>query len=277
MLVHEIEGWGANQVVLGEHVFTSADTVHPGGAAMRNGGSPATLLIFAAIAAATSTIRLAPGILIAGLRHPVVLAKEAATLDQLSDGRLDLGLGGGWLKAEFDVLDIPFDERFARLEESIRVCRTIWAERPASFDGRFVSFEEIFAAPEPVAPRIPIWIGGRDSHHTARRIAELGDAWVTSEVIDIDTIANGRRLIHDACTRVGRDPSRIRLRATIAGGVDPASVSVDRARFLRDHARRLVDRGATDVTVALARWATSMAHAEELVGSLVADLATLRD
>ncbi len=112
------------------------------------------------VAAATSRLRLATGILILPQRNPVVLAKELATLDHLSAGRLDLGVGIGWLAEEFDALGVPFDERAARTDESVAAMRALWTEDRASFEGTFTRFRDCIVRPRPAQGTVPIHVGG---------------------------------------------------------------------------------------------------------------------
>ena len=108
-------------------------------------------------AAATSSIGLATGVLLLPEHNPVVVAKQAATLDTLSGGRLTLGVGVGWSREEFDALGVPFERRGARTEEYVAAMRTLWRDDVASFDGEFVSFDSVRVNPKPLhGRRIPI-------------------------------------------------------------------------------------------------------------------------
>src|SRR6476620_8322539 len=111
---------------------------------------PDPLIWLTYVAAATSTIRLATGILILPQRNPVVLAKETATLDQLSGGRLLLGIGVGWLKEEFDAIGVPFAERGARTDEAVTALRALWTQDAATHHGRFSDFTDCVLRPHPV-------------------------------------------------------------------------------------------------------------------------------
>lgn len=135
------------------------------------------------VAGATSKIRLGTSILLPALRQPVLAAKMLASLDVLSGGRLVLGVGAGWLEAEFKLLGIEeFDRRGRLLDETIAVWRTLWADRKPSFEGEFFSFEEMVFDPLPSQrPGPPIWIGGH-SPPALRRAARLGDGWHAARV-----------------------------------------------------------------------------------------------
>ncbi len=110
---------------------------------------PDPLIWLAYVAAATSTIRLATGILILPQRNPVTLAKEVATLDQLSGGRVELGVGVGWLEEEFDAIGIPFTERGKRTDDHIEALRALWSQSPATYHGDYSSFADVYSRPAP--------------------------------------------------------------------------------------------------------------------------------
>jgi probable F420-dependent oxidoreductase len=129
------------------------------------------------LAAATTKIRLGTGIIILPQRNPLVLAKELASLDVLSGGRLDFGVGVGYLEPEFRALGAPFEERGAVTDEYLAAMREIWTSGAPSFAGRFVSFSDIQSRPQPVQqPTPPIHIGGR-SRSAFRRAVERGNGW----------------------------------------------------------------------------------------------------
>ena len=112
------------------------------------------------VGAHTSTIRLATGILILPERNPVVLAKQLGTMDALTGGRVDLGIGVGWLREEFDAVGIPWERRGARTDEYVAAMRTLWGGDNVSFDGDFVSFDRVSSNPKPVDGSVPIVVGG---------------------------------------------------------------------------------------------------------------------
>jgi len=127
-------------------------------------------------AAHTTTLRLATGILIATQRNPVITAKAVATLDRLSGGRIDLGVGVGWLEEEFNALGVPFAARGKRLDEHIDAMRALWTQDKASFHGEFVDFANCISRPRPVNDTVPIVIGGH-TKAAARRAGARGDAF----------------------------------------------------------------------------------------------------
>ena len=112
------------------------------------------------VAARTTKIKLATGILILPQHNPVICAKQVATLDHMSGGRVILGIGVGWLKEEFDALGVPFEERGARTDDYIRALRTLWSQDVATYQGKYVSFHDVYMRPKPVRREVPIIIGG---------------------------------------------------------------------------------------------------------------------
>ena len=212
-IAHDIEAAGADQLVLSEHVTLGAGGIldhGPGGGPFPFPPDelyPEPLTALAAISGATRTARLCTNILIGPLRPAVLLAKTAATVDALSGGRLELGLGTGWYEREFNALGVPFARRGLRLEEQIKACRALWSGRPASFEGETVSFRDMVCAPAPIQPGgIPIWLGGEPTPATARRVAALADGWTVIGSTPPAQVAAGVALIHRARADVAQVP-----------------------------------------------------------------------
>ncbi len=127
----------------------------------------------------TNQIRLGTNILLAALRRPVVLAKTAATLDVLSGGRLDLGVGVGWQREEYDAAGLDFDGRGALLDETLAVCQTLWREQRATFDGDALQLRRHPPDAEArAAGGVPIWVSGTVNAAVLRRLARFGSAWI---------------------------------------------------------------------------------------------------
>jgi probable F420-dependent oxidoreductase len=213
---------GIDQLVLPDHVVmgTRLDR-YPFGPKFPYGPEepwlePLTTL--AAVAAVTQRIRLATGVLIAPLRPAVLVAKTAATLDVLSRGRVDLGVGTGWQPEEFDALGVPFVGRTARMDDLVRACQALWTEDPpASFTSASVSFRDVWCEPRPLQRGgIPVWFGGGANEATARRIAELGVGWMPIGVMPRDELASAIDLFRGAFERAGRDPHTLGVRAGLA-------------------------------------------------------------
>ncbi len=169
---------------------------------------PLVALSFAA--AATTSIRVATGVLLLPEHNPVVVAKQAASLDRLSGGRLDLGVGIGWSREEFDALGVPFARRAARTAEYVAAMRAVWRDDPASFHGEFVDFDAIRVNPKPARGRLPVVLGG-NGDAALRRVAAWGDGWYGFNLADAGEAAERASAIRDLCRRGGRDAAELRL------------------------------------------------------------------
>jgi probable F420-dependent oxidoreductase len=162
-------------------------------------------------AAATTTIGIATGVLLLPEHNPVLVAKQAATLDTLSGGRLTLGVGVGWSREEFDALGVPFERRAARTAEYVAAMRTLWRDDVASFDGEFVSFDSVRVNPKPVTDsRIPIALGG-NSDAALRRAVAWGDGWYGFNLDGVHEVAERIDFLHRLCADSGRDRAGLRL------------------------------------------------------------------
>ena len=138
---------------------------------------PFTVLTW--VAAQTDRVRLGTNIMIAPLRRPVVLAKELATLDVLSGGRVDLGVGVGWQKEEYDAAGLDYSRRGKLLDHTLAVMQTLWREQRASYEDEFLSFDAIHQMPKPLqAGGVPIWVSGTLNDNVVRRLARFGSAWI---------------------------------------------------------------------------------------------------
>lgn len=129
------------------------------------------------IAAHTKRVRLGSGIIVLPLRNPVLLAKELASVDVVSGGRLIVGVGAGWMAPEFEALGVPMEERGARMDDALRAMRALWTSEHPEYQGKFSSFSKVAAYPQPVQrPMPPIVIGG-DSPPALRRAVTMGNGW----------------------------------------------------------------------------------------------------
>jgi len=182
---------------------------------------PDPLIWLTWVAAATERIHLGTGILILPQRNPLVLAKEVATLDDLSGGRVELGIGVGWLREEFDALGIPFEGRGARTDETIDIMRKVWDADHVTHDGDLLSFSGVSVNPKPVRDRrVPIHVGGH-SRKAAERAGRLGDGFIPGEGDLAELIDVMRQTAADA----GRDPEAIEVSSGSAEvfGSDPVA------------------------------------------------------
>ena len=195
---------------------------------------PDPLIWLAFVAAAAPKLRLGTCILIVPQRNPLVLAKELATLDKLSGGRVELGLGVGWLKEEFEALGVPWDRRGARNDEYIAAMRALWAAPNAEFHGEFVDFEPVTCSPRPVNGSIPVIVGG-DTDAAVQRAVRIADGYFPGEG-DFERLSALLGRLHKAADEAGRDPESIAINAIFgvqmtdpAAGVEQmASLGVDR-------------------------------------------------
>src|SRR3981189_2396369 len=170
---------------------------------------PMIALAFAA--AASSRIAVATGVLLLPEHNPVVVAKQAASLDRLSGGRLTLGVGVGWSREEFDALGVPFERRAARTAEYVAAMRTLWRDDVASFDGEFVRFDSVRVNPKPfVDRRIPVVLGG-NSDAALRRVVAWGDGWYGFNLDGVQEVAERIDFLQRLCDDSGRDRAELRL------------------------------------------------------------------
>lgn len=167
---------------------------------------PDPLIWMSYVAARTETIKLGTGILILPQHRPVITAKQVATLDVMSGGRVLLGIGVGWLKEEFDAIGASFDDRGARTDEYVAVLRALWREERPSFQGRFVRFDGAYCRPQPTAGSVPIHVGGH-SKAAARRAGRLGDGFFPARGLPWELIDLARATATDN----GRDPADLEI------------------------------------------------------------------
>jgi len=156
-------------------------------------------------AAVTETIQLATGIALVTERDPILMAKQAATLDRLSNGRLVLGVGAGWNREEMEHHGTVFADRWKLLRERVLAMKTIWREDEAEFHGDFVDFDPIWSWPKPARSGGPPVLVGASSKYVFDRIAEYGDGWMPIDGRNDALLADGVRLLRGACERAGRD------------------------------------------------------------------------
>ena len=191
-LATESEARGIESLWVAEHVvlFDDYEPEYPyddGGRfpATADSGILEPLTSLAFLAAHTSTIRLGTGILLLPQRNPVYTAKEVANVDWLSGGRVDLGIGVGWCKEEFDAVNVSWPKRGKRTDEYIEVMRSLWTEDVSSYSGEFYELDKARMYPKPAQERLPIHIGG-ESEAAMNRAARLGDGWYTFNRLPAD-------------------------------------------------------------------------------------------
>ncbi|MCE3552014.1 LLM class F420-dependent oxidoreductase [Pseudonocardia sp. RS11V-5] len=188
------------------------------------------------VAAATSTIDVATGVLLLPEHNPVVVAKQAATLDSLCGGRLTLGVGIGWSREEFEALGVPFARRGARTDEYVAAMRAVWREDVASFVGEFVHLDSVRVNPKPVRARtIPIVFGG-NSDSALRRVAALGDGWYGFNLDGVADVAQRLEFLGARCRESGRDIAELKLAVALRSPQD-------------DDVAKLADLGVTEMVI----------------------------
>ena len=202
------------------------------------------------VAAETKTIRVGTGICLVPERNPLTTAKEVATLDKLSGGRFDFGVGVGWLEEEFTALGVPWSRRGARTREYLQVMKKLWTEEETAFRGEFCSFPSIRSYPKPIQkPHPPIIFGG-ESEPALKRSGEVGDGWFGMNVSVADAKSKIDK-VKDYARTAGRNPDALHF--SISPGMG-SSIS-------RDDLKRLQDAGVAQI----------------IVGSYPADLQAVKD
>jgi probable F420-dependent oxidoreductase len=206
------------------------------------------LVTLSAIAAVTERVKLGTSVFVVPYRDPVTLAAEVAALDVLSEGRFIFGAGIGWMREEFEAIGVPPSERGARTDEHLEAMKVLWSDDPASFDGKFTSFDNAVLATRPRREGgPPIWVGG-NTDPALRRAARLADAWHGFEVF-VDEIPEIRDRIASHARDAGRDPAEIEL--TVARGLIPPGREDE--SFIPD--RRMLGGSAEAILDELGRYA----------------------
>ncbi|MCH7789230.1 MAG: TIGR03619 family F420-dependent LLM class oxidoreductase [Acidobacteria bacterium] len=207
------------------------------------------MTVLAMIAARTERVRIGTNILQAALRRPAVLAKTAATLDVLSGGRLDLGVGVGWQREEYEVAGLEFDDRGALLNETLEVLQRLWTDQTAAHDGEALSFDGIHQMPKPIqTDGVPIWVSGTVNRRSMDRLARYGQGWIPWGPDAVDVVS-GIAAMRSAVSERGRDASEIAVLGNLplvrdeGGEPDPVATMAG--------AGALIDAGVTDLRISL--------------------------
>ncbi len=244
-LVVWAEEAGFDRVWVGEHMvvpaqYESQHPTQPGAVAEHHGRPivdpsvelPDPLVALAAGAGATRRVGVATAIYILPLRHPLVTARAAICLQEVSDGRLVLGVGLGWLAEEFAAVGVPFDERVGRYEESLEIIRLACAGGMFSYRGAVFDVPELQISPHPVP--VPLVLGG-NTDAALHRAARLGDGWITSGTQDFETAARLHERVLQLADRVDRPGTGGPFRAYVrVAGLDPAVLDRYRAAGMGD-------------------------------------------
>jgi F420-dependent oxidoreductase-like protein len=222
-----------------------------------------TWTMLAAMAQLTTRTRIGCAVVGNTYRHPAVLAKMAVTVDHLSRGRLDFGIGAGWAENEHAMLGLEFgtrNDRADRLEESVQIIRSLWTQPRTTFEGGHYRLHEAVAEPKPVQqPYPPIWIGGSGPKRTLRITAQYADVWNAAGGSP-EAVAASSAILDQHCADVGRDPGQIRRSVQFRVGVD----QLDQVRAT---AEGYVKVGVTDFLL-IVHSADPVAFGEQLAAQL---------
>lgn len=238
-----------------DSLFVTEHTHVPAGAtAFRNGVQKSylrtldPLIALTSAAASTARIRLGTSVFLASQHEPIATAKAIASLDVLSGGRVELGVGAGWVEQELANHGVAFDRRFGHLREHVEAMRAIWRDEEAAFDGEHVQFDGVMSWPKPVqlgGP--PVFIGG-DGPKVLDRVLAWGDGWLPRAPGGLDELAPRVRELRERCVEARRDP----LPVTLYGAApDPASLEAYAELGLHQVLLRLPSAGVAEVEVAL--------------------------
>lgn len=172
------------------------------------------LTVLAYLAGMTTRVQIGTTVLILPYRHPLVTAKAVASIDQLCDGRLILGVGAGWAEAEFQILQIPFAERGRLTDEYLRIMQALWSQELPQFSGQYYTFSDFLFAPKPrQKPAPPLWVGG-SSRAALRRTAEFAAAWHPNNPA-LETLPQDLQTLHTLCQKYGHAPAAFCPRFTV--------------------------------------------------------------
>ena len=205
----------SDHVVYGERLDRYGDPARGGMAGGRQPTGPdgawlEPLTVLAMVGALTEQVRLCPMILLAALRRPIVLAKTAATIDVLTGGRLDLGVGVGWQQEEYEAAGLDFAARGRLLDDTLEVCHALWTQPRASVSTEELSFEGIHQMPKPTAGVVPVWVSGTVNPRSMARLARHGSGWIPWGSDGRDIVA-GIAAMRAAVEAHGRDPATIEV------------------------------------------------------------------
>jgi probable F420-dependent oxidoreductase len=248
------EELGYDSLWMGEHVVAPSPRVKP---------SPIEpdypildpLVALARVAGETARVRLATGIVILPQRNPVVLAKQLASLDVLSDGRLVFGLGVGYVEPEMRAVGVPMEGRGARADEYLQAMRSLWEDEAPAFRGRYVELEGVDAHPRPAQQRIPVVVGGH-SPAAHRRAVRHGDGWY-GFMLDRSTTAEQLGSLRREAEAADRDPGELTITVSPSEPLD--------ADVVRDYAEVGVDRLAVVPRPAFWKGEQALAELEAFV------------
>jgi probable F420-dependent oxidoreductase len=228
---------------------------------------PSSLILLAAIAAATRRVRLAASAVIVPLRHPLLLAKEVATLDLLSEGRLIVQPTVSWHRPEYEALGVPWEKRGALLDDHLAAWEVLWRDTPASFEGRHYRFEDVYFEPKPFGAEGPrLWFGGSSLHpRLLRRLVRYGHGFNplgTAPREELDRLAA-------ALIEAGRNMAELELVGGTRGDFPDASSVADLERAIESIPAQ-VERGFTTICIKPSQFTDDPAEVGALCRAIVA-------
>lgn len=231
-LARAVEEAGYDQIDMFDHVTMGHPTNNrPQGPYPPQMPILEALVTLGAIAAVTRRVGLGTEVLVLPQRQPALVAKQVATIDILSGGRVRLGVGVGWQESEYESLGVPFDERGRRMDECIELLRHYWREPSVTFTGRYYQAEAMAMDPKPVQPGgPPIWLGG-SAEAALRRIGRMGDGWLAGGGERPESVRERVAAIHRAAEQAGRDPSAIGLQVQLGDPRDLDALAARAAAF----------------------------------------------
>lgn len=216
-LAKHIEALGFESLWTGEHIIIPAKIANP----VRYGVElpdnykhmPSLFVTLTAAAVATTKLKVGMDVCLVTQRNPLILAKDAATLDRISGGRFMMGVGYGWIEEESEIMGVPFKSRVRKSTETVRALKALWTEDVSSFAGEFISFPPLYSYPKPLQkPHVPILIGSgnntTDNTRILKRVVEIGDGWVPSFLSPAQMKVQLKQL-EEMCNAAGRDFSKM--------------------------------------------------------------------
>lgn len=240
MIVHmakTAEEIGLESLWTFEHAIVPVDyqSAYPYSADGKMGATPETnfvdpLIALATVAAHTKTLRLGTGVNILPQANPLMLAKQAASLDFVSNGRLMLGIGIGWLKEEFEALGVPFARRGVRFADYVEAMRKVWSGETVEHESEFLHWTNFKSHPVPVQNPLPLVIGG-SKKNALRRVARYGQGWY-APAMSVDMVAGMLPALDEACAAEGRDRSEIEISTMYVPAMEPAGEAIPKYRDL---------------------------------------------
>lgn len=240
-LWRRIEAHGFEWISIWDHFYAADATGNP--------HSLEAVASHAALAATTETVRCGSLVYSVGYRHPAVIANVMATLDQIADGRITLGLGGGWMEAEYAAYGIPFPSagvRLRQVNEAIQCVRGLLTQEHTTFAGEFFSLTDAQCEPKPVQARLPIWIGGGGEKVTLRIAAEHADGW-NVPFLAPETFAHKVDVLRAHCDAVGRDPADIERATNVGLAMRPGDLETQFGRMASYVAPGVLQGGTAEI------------------------------